>query len=61
MKVALAQFIYESNTFNPVEAGLEFFTERGSWLTQPDAIRDWAQNSDSQLQGSLDVRATFSW
>ena len=57
MKVALAQFIYESNTFNPVEAGLEFFTERGSWLTQPDAIRDWAQNSDSQLQGSLDVFA----
>ena len=55
MKVALAQFIYESNTFNPVEAGIEFFTEQGTWLTEPEAIRDWAQSSDSQLQGSLDV------
>ncbi len=57
MKVALTQFIYESNTFNPVEAGLEFFTEQGTWLTDPEAIREWAQNSDSQLQGSLEVFA----
>ena len=55
MKVALAQFIYESNTFNPVEAGLEYFTEQGTWLTEPNAIRDWAQHSDSQLQGSLNI------
>ena len=55
MKVALAQFIYESNTFNPVEAGLEFFTKQGIWLTESDAIRDWAQSSDSQLRGSLEA------
>lgn len=53
MKVALAQFIYESNTFNPVEAGLEFFTAQGTWLTDLDAIRDWARDSHSQMEGSL--------
>jgi len=53
MKVALAQFIYESNTFNPTEAGLEYFTEQGTWLTEPNAIRDWARDSHSQMEGSL--------
>ncbi len=53
MKVALAQFIYESNTFNPQEAGLEFFTQNGTWLTEPDAVRAWAQNSDSQMESSI--------
>lgn len=55
VKVALAQFIYESNTFNPTEAGLDFFTQRGTWLIEPEAIRKWSRQSHSQLEGSLAV------
>jgi len=53
VKVALAQFIYESNTFNERKAGLEYFTQNGTWLTEPGAIRAWAATNDSQLSGSL--------
>ena len=55
MKVALAQFIFESNTFNPVEAGLEVFTQGGTWLTEPAAVRTWCKGTDSQMAGSLTV------
>lgn len=55
MKVALAQFLYESNTFNPREATTELFTRGGTWLTDPDAVRQWLRHSDSQLGGSCDV------
>lgn len=55
MKVALAQFIYESNTFNPREADLEYFTQNGSWVTETTAVRQWAKASGSQLEGSLAV------
>lgn len=53
MKVALVQFIYESNTFNPVPAEVECFTRQGTWLTAPAAIRQWAAGTDTQLQSSL--------
>jgi microcystin degradation protein MlrC len=55
MKVALAQFIYESNTFNPVAAEMACFTEQGVWLTTPAAIEDWMQETDSQMSGSRQV------
>jgi microcystin degradation protein MlrC len=55
VKVALAQFIFESNTFNPVEAGLELFTRGGTWLTEPATVRDWCKGTDSQMAGSLTV------
>ena len=55
MKVALAQFIFESNTFNPVAAGLEVFTRGGIWLTETAAVRAWCAGTDSQLAGSLAV------
>ena len=54
MKVALAQFIYESNTFNSQEADLSCFDPRGIWLTEPAAIREWASSNRSQMSGSLD-------
>lgn len=57
MKVALAQFIYESNTFNTQEADLDCFTTHGIWLTEPSAIRQWARTNPSQLAGSLDTLA----
>ena len=53
MKAVLAQFIFESNTFNPEEAGLELFTEGGTWLTDPAAVRRWCAGVDSPLSGSL--------
>ena len=57
MKIALAQFLYESNTFNPHAADLDGFTRHGTWLTEPAAIRTWASHGRSQLQGSLDALA----
>jgi len=55
MKVLLAQFIFESNTFNPAPTELELFTERGTWLTEEAAVRRWCATADSQLAGSLRV------
>lgn len=55
MKVGLVQFIYESNTFNPVPAELECFTVQGTWLTQADDIRRWSDQADTQMSGSLRV------
>lgn len=57
MKVALAQFIYESNTFNSQEADLSYFDPRGIRLTEPAAIREWASSNRSQMSGSLDELA----
>jgi microcystin degradation protein MlrC len=55
MKVIAAQFIFESNTFNPVPAELELFTQRGTWLDDEPAVRRWCEVADSQLAGSLRV------
>ena len=55
MKVALAQFIYESNTFNPEATEMACFTRQGTWLTEPEAIREWARSTESQMQSSLQV------
>ena len=61
MKVALAQFISESNTFNPSEAELELFTQGGIWLTDEPAVRTWCAHADSQLAGSLEVLEAAGW
>ncbi|MDB6128529.1 MAG: hypothetical protein JWM35_2425 [Verrucomicrobia bacterium] len=55
MKVVAAQFIFESNTFNPVSAESEVFKQRGTWLTDSGAIRRWCKATDTQLGGSLEV------
>ncbi len=54
MKVLLAQFIFESNTFNPVPVEREMFAARGTWLAGESAVRAWCGSADSQLAGSLD-------
>lgn len=53
MKVALAQFLYETNTFNPAEVPLEVFTRDGVYLTETTAVRAWARGRDSQLSASI--------
>ncbi len=55
MRVGLAQFIYESNTFNPVPAELECFTNQGTWLTDAEDIRQWSGQAETQMSGSLCV------
>ena len=55
MKIALAQFIFESNTFNSVPAELELFTQRGTWVVGEPAVRAWCKTADSQMAGSLAV------
>jgi microcystin degradation protein MlrC len=60
VKVALAQFIYESNTFNPKETELTSFQNHGVWLTNAAEIREWAESNRSQMSGSLDALAAVN-
>ena len=39
MKAALAQFIFESNTFVPQVAEIDRFKKGGVWLDRPDEVR----------------------
>lgn len=61
MKVLLAQFIYESNTFSPRLADLANFQQGGSWCVGEDAVRAWARSVDSQLTSSLRVLEDAGW
>ena len=61
MKAALAQFIYESNTFNPVAAEMDLFTRGGTWLTEEQAVRGWAAQAPMQMAGSLRVLEAAGW
>ncbi|MFZ9681804.1 MAG: M81 family metallopeptidase [Cephaloticoccus sp.] len=60
MRVALAQFLYETNTFNPQEATLDVFTQAGVYLTVPTAVHAWSAGGDSQLQASLETLVAAS-
>lgn len=61
MKAIVAQFIFESNTFNPDEAELALFTQGGVWCVGEFAVRRWASHTPSQLSGSLDVLEAAGW
>ncbi len=61
MKAALAQFIFESNTFAPEPAQIDLFKEGGVWLDTEDDVRAWAAATDSQMHGSLDVLEAAGW
>jgi microcystin degradation protein MlrC len=61
MKAALAQFIFESNTFNPAEAELKLFQAGGAWRIGEAAVRRWAAEAPSQLSGSLGVLEAAGW
>ncbi|MDB6170260.1 MAG: hypothetical protein JWM88_3124 [Verrucomicrobia bacterium] len=61
MKVVLAQFIFETNTFNDAPAELELFTRGGTWLTEEAAIRSWCEVADTQMAGSLSVFDAAGW
>ena len=61
MRAALAQFIFESNTFAPGEAEIDLFKRSGVWLETEAAVRAWARESDSQMRGSLEVLESVGW
>ena len=61
MKAALAQFIFESNTFSPEPAHIDVFKKGGVWLDAEDDVRAWAAGTDSQMHGSLDVLEAAGW
>jgi microcystin degradation protein MlrC len=61
MKAVLAQFIFESNTFNPREAELSLFTDGGAWRVGETAVRAWAAEAPSQLSGSLGILESAGW
>jgi microcystin degradation protein MlrC len=61
MKAVVAQFLFESNTFNPVPAELSLFTQGGTWLTDPAAIRNWSRSAPGQVSGSLEVLEEQGW
>ena len=61
MKAALAQFIFESNTFAPEPAHIDVFKKAGVWFDAEDDVRAWAAGTDSQMHGSLDVLEAAGW
>lgn len=61
MKAVVAQFIFESNTFNPAAAELELYTRGGTWLTDESELRAWSAQVSSQLSGSVAVLESAGW
>ena len=61
MKAALAQFIFESNTFAPALAEINLFGKGGVFLENEAQVRAWAAGTDSQMHGSLEVLAAAGW
>jgi microcystin degradation protein MlrC len=61
MKALLAQFIFESNTFNAVIAGLDTFKQGGVWLTGEAEVREWTGRTESQLSGSMEILSAAGW
>ena len=61
MKAALAQFIFETNTFAPADAEIDVFKEGGVWCDTEAGTRDWAAGTNSQLQRSLEVLEAAGW
>lgn len=61
MRAVVAQFIFESNTFNPVPAELELFTRGGTWLSDEKSLRAWSVTAPSQMSGSLAVLEAAGW
>ena len=61
MRAALAQFIFESNTFAPREAEIDLFKRGGVWLETEAAVRAWARETDSQMRSSLKVLESVGW
>ena len=61
MKAALAQFIFESNTFTPGLAEIDLFRKGGVFLEDEARVRAWAAGTDSQMHGSLEMLAAAGW
>ena len=61
MKAALAQFIFESNTFAPGLAEIDLFKKGGVFLADEAQVCAWAAGTDSQMHGSLAVLAAAGW
>lgn len=61
MKVTLAQFIFESNTFAPQETEIDLFKKGGVWLDNEADVRAWAAETDSQMHGSLGALEVADW
>ena len=52
MKAVLAQFIFESNTFNRIEAELSVFTDGGAWRVGETAVRSWTM-IEAEMYGMM--------
>ena len=61
MKAIIAQFLYESNTFNPEPAEISLFKEGGTWLTDSDAILEWVRKAPAQMAGGLKALDSAGW
>ena len=61
MEAALAQFIFESNTFVSDLTESDLFRKGGTWLDSEEEVRAWASGTDSQMAGSLQVLEAAGW
>ena len=53
MKAIVAQFIFETNTFNPAESEIDIFENGGTLLDREPAVRAWSADAPTQLTGSV--------
>ncbi len=54
MKIVLAQFIFEGNSFSSGRADISDFRDGGILLEREDEIRQWSSFTESQMSGSLE-------
>jgi microcystin degradation protein MlrC len=61
MKAALAQFIFETNTFSSGDVEIDVFKDGGVWCDTESDVRRWSAGTISQMQGSLKVLEAAGW
>ncbi len=61
MKAAIAQFIFETNTFAPTAAEVDVFKDGGVWCDTEQDVRAWAAGTNSQMQGSIVALEAGGW
>jgi microcystin degradation protein MlrC len=60
MKILSAAFAHETNTFCILETNIESFSKQ-VYLTESDAIRDYALKSPSSLGATYEAAEKFGW
>jgi microcystin degradation protein MlrC len=61
MRAVTAQFLFEANTFSPLEVGMDMFRDGGTWLEGAAAVRRASEAAETQTGGSLRAFEAAGW